>query len=155
MLFSSCETNCPIIQASDLSSTGSGLIAATFPPIDDNATVEIQDYKVVCLAQGTVRDTYRFVSLVVNYTYNGTERISQFQFECQLESWNTNVSGSVQYSRTDPPSASLETALRTDCAQCIDPRQLSSVNNTQHCSGMFVQWSNNNHRMVSGVITFQ
>lgn len=78
------------------------------------------------------------MSLVVNYTYNGTERISQFQFECQSDSWNTNVSGSVQYARTDPPNASLGTAIRTDCAQCNDPRQLSSVNNSQHCSGIHV-----------------
>lgn len=137
---SSCESNCPLIQGFDLGSTddspsAAGLIGATFSSAEN---VQIMNYKIVCLAQGTVRDAYRFVSIVVNYTYNGTERLSQFQFECQSGNWSANLSGSLLYARTDPPDASLETILRKDCVQCVDPSQLSSANNSQHCVGMLV-----------------
>ena len=131
--------DCSVIQAANLESTlsVSGLIADSLNTSQylRNTTILVLGYQIVCLAQGEERDTWRAVSLVANYTFNGTNSVGQFQFECVESNWTATVNGSTQYTRTDPPDASLETAVRLDCAYCVDPRQLPSANNSQHCLG--------------------
>lgn len=137
---SSCSTHndCSMIRASEVEF----LITASFlnqsEPNSTPATVNITEYTVVCLAQGGEQDTWRFVSLVALYTYNGTNlTTSQFQFECVESNWTATVNGVDEYIRTDTPDANISTALRTDCALCIDPRQAMAASNPHHCLGDF------------------
>ncbi len=131
---SSCtHLSCSMIRASEVDS----LVTASFTNQSTNIVTNISntDYTVVCLSQGVEIDTWRFISLVALYTYNGTNHTSQFQFECVESKWTAIVNGSDEYIRTDPPDASINTTLRTDCALCIDPQQAMSASNPQHCLG--------------------
>ena len=130
-----CNHGCSMIQSSELESL---IIIASNQTEPNNTTIRLIEYTFVCIAQGAEQDTWRFVSLVANYTNtNGTNSISQFQFECVESNWTATVNGSTEYTRTDPPDASLNTSLRRDCALCIDPQQAPLANNSHHCLGEF------------------
>ncbi len=128
---SSCIQNtCSLIRPSEVDS----LITASLPDQPDR-NINITEYTVVCLAQGTEQGSWRFISLVALYKYSGTNFTSQFQFECVGSVWTATVNGSDEYIRTATPDATINTTLRTDCALCIDPRQAIAANNSQHCLG--------------------
>ncbi len=148
---STCNHGCSITQSSELES----LIATTFnnQTEPNNITIRLIKYTFVCIAQGAEQDTWRFVSLVANFTNNGTNLISQFQFECVESNWTATVNGLTQYTRTDPPDASVNTSLRRDCALCIDPRQAPLANNSHHCLGEFYIFIIHPHGICDNVHT--
>ena len=143
---------CPLIQGSELGSfdapVAGGLVSSAYRQGDGDQSprVQIFEYNVVCLSAGTVRDTYRSVSVVVNYTCIGVSEcedtpftISQFEFGCTAEvsgaQWSPSLGGSMEGIRTTPADGSLATPLRTDCGICGSPVRFPFSNNENHCGG--------------------
>ncbi len=65
-------TNCTTLQESELGDTtavtSTGLLAEALSLSGDaGTTVQLLQYNIVCLAQGTARDTYRSLSLIAEY----------------------------------------------------------------------------------------
>lgn len=133
-------TNCPLISISDLGNittpSSDGLLAFTLgtelgvsPP-----SIQILQLNKVCVAQGTVKDTFRSVSMVVRYLResDNMEVIVQVQYNCIGGTW-----GFVNPEVTMSPTATLTTATRTDCVLCIDPALVAAivVDPDTHCSG--------------------
>ena len=135
--------DCTELQTSDLGSTTApstaGLLARTLATQSGDATPSIQvlDSNVVCLAQAPVRDSYRFVSVVVRYLRSSDNMMvtAQFEYECIGGVWDFR-SPAI----TSSPSATLSTAVKTDCFSCTDPASAPTalvVTPVEHCVGMF------------------
>ena len=140
--------NCAVFRGDDLGSLTSfesyGLVLAalTFSRhgisgVDD---VFIVDNNIVCLAQGSTRDTYRMVSAIVRYRINGgsTTFTQQFHFECSISSgtavWGFRVLGNFDNSVAGTALVgSFTTPLRTDCRICADT--VSGFSAAEHCVG--------------------
>ncbi len=154
LMFGLAIGQCPQLEAGDLGTLNTtstdGLIstALTTGQGSQRPDVQLHSFNTVCLATTRFRDTYRFTSVVANYTCSRTAhaicneaipRVSQFDFQCVdmsgAPTWITNVFGSEQFVVSDPADGNLDTPLRTDCAFCVNPLQLSSfvVDNTTHC----------------------
>ena len=144
------QDQCSLIQASELNGTG-GLIASSFliGENQDEPSIQLFEYQIVCLASGSARGTYRFTSVIANYSCNGVlcqggssgdfQFISQFEFRCVGGQWTFS---SLEVAlRTDAPDVvgSLSTSLRRDCSLCITPDaavllQAGPVDNETHCA---------------------
>ena len=146
---------CPLIQGSELgrmdTASTDGLISEAFTvqsgDNDPRPDVLLFDFSVVCLASGSTRETYRFVSVVASYLCNGgqsecngTMLLSQFEFGCvdigSGPEWRPNIQGSADNIRTTPADGTLSTTVRTDCSICVSPIRIGSANNNNHCSRM-------------------
>ena len=146
-----CQADCPRLNVSELGATDmltqGGLVGSGFAAVSGDPSlpvrVQVHDSNIVCLRNGRTRDTYSGVSVVVNYTCDGSPStctgqpvLSQFDFECVGGTWAASVSGSANNIITTPPSGSLSTTLRTDCGVCISPARsafATVTNNDQHC----------------------
>ena len=143
---------CQIFEESLLGSTSgsstTGLVRdAIAAGVGEGAIVNVQVHasNIVCLRSGRIRDMYRGVSVVVNYTCNGAPActgnptLSQFDFECVSVTgsfWGASVSGSADSIFTTPSTGSLSTTLRADCGVCLSPARpgfAGVTNNEQHC----------------------
>ena len=148
----SCQIDCPQFSGSDLGTTDTpsttGLVGAAFQAVSGDpspVSVQVHDSNIMCFRNGRTRDTYRGVSVVVNYTCTGGSRsectgnpiLSQFDFECVTgPTWAASVGGSASNIITTPPDGTLSTTLRTDCGVCISPARsgfATITNNEQHC----------------------
>ena len=151
------QVKCSLIQGGMLGRTDTasteGLISEAFvvQSGDNNAgqrpLVLLLGYNVVCLAAGSTRDTYQFVSVVANFSCSGTQSecdgntlLSQFEFGCvnggSGSEWSPSIQGSAVGIRTTPADGTLNTSTRTDCAICISPTRSNLANNTNHCLRM-------------------
>ena len=136
------QSDCPMVQESDLggvdSPSTSGLISdALRANLGDNPppiSLQVFNSTVVCIAQGSVQNKTRMVSVIARFvrTDDNMVRTLQFQWQCINGQWGTNILGTSNFVTTDPPSGTLDTPLRQDCAFCVDPSQLGS-SNPQHC----------------------
>ncbi len=126
-----------MLQDSQLGNTSllstEGLLAETLQMASGEAghpSFQILETNTVCLGQGTVRDAYRSVSVVVKYrSSGGVEEIVQVEYQCINGEWGFDTP-----SLTNNPEGNLTTALRTDCALCIAPDQSpGSVSEGEHC----------------------
>ena len=151
---------CPVITESELGSrdalNASGLIAERLGS-SDIPNVRIFDYNIVCFAVGSDRETYRVLSVVVQYQCSGAfcagtplgrqgNGTSQFEFSCSGGSWANEVEGSGNASSTftNPSNATVGTQARRDCSFCLRPDVAASgsfspaliVDNVTHCSGI-------------------
>ena len=149
----SCQSDCPPFNESDLGNTDArsraGLVVGAFQAVSGDPSlvnVQVHTSRIVCLVSGRNRDTYRGVSVVVNYTCtgahsncNGNPILSQFEFECVAgTTWSPIVSGSAANIITTPPSGNFSTTLRRDCGVCVSPMRSpfgTITNNEQHCGG--------------------
>ena len=150
--FARAQVDCPPFNVSELETTDmqpqGGLIrAAIAAGSGDQAravSVQVNNSTIVCLSSGRTRDTFRTVSVVVNYTCTGTASecsgnpiLSQFEFECVAgPRWTASVGGSASSIITTPPSGTLSTPLRIECGVCISPARSGFENitdNDQHC----------------------
>ena len=147
----SCQIDCPLFNESNLGNTDApsttGLVGGAFRAVSGDPSpvnVQVHTSRIVCLASGRTRDTYRRVSVVVNYTCTGAPSectgnpiLSQFEFECVAgPRWTASVGGSAANIITTPPNGTLSTTLRTDCGVCISPARSgfdAITNNEQHC----------------------
>lgn len=142
------QQQCPLIQASELEGA-SGLIARSFVSgeLQDEPIIQLFEYRIVCLASGSARGTYRLTSVIANYSCDGLlcpggsagNVFSQFEFECVDGQWT--FSQLEVSSRTDAPDVigSLSTDLRRDCSLCITPEAgqvvgANNVDNETHCA---------------------
>lgn len=115
-----------------------GLISAALP---SQPEVQLLNYSIVCVAQGTVRDTWRMVSGVATYLLaGGMNATVQFHFQCEDDgsAWNTTIINSTDFVLSFSPNATFDTPIRTDCALCINPEQLPEADNDQHCVCKFI-----------------
>ena len=128
------QTECPLITASELP----GLMSEALSSTQQGQTVTVQqllEHNVVCLAQGTVKNQYRMVSVIASYLLSGSSTLTenQFHFQCVSGSWSTNVLNDVGLSLSQSPlSGNLTTPLRRDCRLCID---IPGSSNDEHCVG--------------------
>ena len=155
LTFVSGQNACPLIQGNELrnsqSASMAGLIADTLvaivgqPPA--RPLVQVFGYNIVCQTTGMQRNTFRYVSVVANYTCDGiswnfcnsTPLLSQFEFGCGTgNEWVATVDGSTGGIFTEISDGDLSTPLRTDCGVCISPARnafISITNNPNHCGG--------------------
>ena len=149
--FARAQVDCPAFNVSDLGATDrltqGGLVGSAFAAVSGDtarpASLQVHNSNIVCLRSSQTRDTYRGVSVVVNYTCTGTPSectgnpiLSQFEFECVAGTWTANVGGSAANIITTPSNGSLSTTLRTDCGVCVSPARqdfATITNNDQHC----------------------
>ena len=155
LTFVSGQNDCPLLQGRELGNSQNGnmdgliadtLVAMTSQP-PARPLVQVLGYNIVCQTTGMQRDTFRFVSVVVNYTCDGspwtycdgTPLLSQFEFECGSgNAWIAGVGGSVSNIFTRISDGDLSTPLRTDCGVCISPLRSGFgliTNNSNHCGG--------------------
>ena len=108
-----------------------------------NPKIQVLDYKIVCINVFDRRDTFRSVSLVVNYTESRSmdstpqENTSQLDLRCnnKLNVWERYSNPSAnrnRYGITTPPDANFSTPLREDCGSCTG----SLYKNENHCLGI-------------------
>ena len=115
------------------------LIASSFGKTASN--VVLHSSRIVCLSSSGVRNYYRFVSIVANFTYSGgniTQTYAQFEFECVNSVWSaaSNILGPIGTARTllKPDDPAITASLRTDCAYCLSPAAgLQLLDQVHHC----------------------
>ena len=117
-------TDCSMLEDSQLGNTSAlsteGLLAAALRAQsgDANVSLQILEANTVCLGQGTVRDAYHSVSVVVRYReVNDTEQLVQVEYQCTNGEWGFGNESSA----STIPEGNVTTALRRDCSLCIEP----------------------------------
>ena len=137
---------CVELQTSDLGSTSSptdtGLLAIMLAAQSGdviNPTIQILESNNVCLAQASVRDLYRYVSVLVRYLrFSGgmapVTVTAQVEYECIAGEWGFSRP-SVDFNS----NATLTSLVRTDCNLCIGPATAPAsfvLTDIEHCFGM-------------------
>ena len=101
--------------------------------------VQILESNVVCLSQGSVKNTYSTVSVVIRYTADGIESTSQVEYECsRTDSGPVWGVGNPVVVNDSLVAATLTTPMRSDCSRCINPIAAgpsSNITGVKHCSG--------------------
>ena len=146
LIITSNGQQCSEITQGDLGTTAapstSGLISSALSLGIENAhnpLVQLFEYHVVCEVVAPTRDTYRYTSVITNFTADGVFRTTQFDFGCtERNEWDIVVAGSSDSIVTDPPDGSFDTTPRSDCGVCISPRRLSASDTETHCVREFV-----------------
>lgn len=87
----------------------------------------LQSYQYTCLAQGSIKDTYRRVSIIGTFIPNSgqSQRTEHFQLECISGIWSAVTNHGFE----TPPSDPRE---RRDCFTCVPENFLGDSN---HCFG--------------------
>ena len=137
--------DCAMLQESELGDTtalsNTGLLAdALAVQTGDASTVyQLLEFNTVCLGQGSVRDTYRSISLIVRYVdLEDTESTMQLHFQCRSATWNIVADGfGTGANAVTAAGGTLTTALRPDCFLCLDPSlaPAGQVSVEEHCLG--------------------
>ena len=130
---------CPELQIGDLGDStapsAQGLLAIALAKAagPENATLSIQvlQFNTVCLSQGSVRDRYSSVSVVMRYRRDGMEATAQAEYQCQNGEWMFPM----QFRASLNSNATLSTALRTDCFFCDSPGNTFNITPVEHCAG--------------------
>ena len=130
---------CAELQIGDLGSSiapsAQGLLAIAVAkaaePENANLSVQVLQFNTVCLSQGSVRDRYTAVSVVVRYRRDGREDTAQVEYQCRNGEWISSPELRASLS----PNATLSTALRTDCLACQPLRSTLYVTPEEHCAG--------------------
>ena len=130
--------DCSPLEGTDLGDPDSfnqtGLIWAALP--SPQPALQVLDYNIVCIAQGTERGTWRMVSGVATYMLEGGMNSTvQFHFQCESDgsAWNTTVINSTVLTFSPNFTATFDTLRRSDCALCVSPEQWPDADNDQHC----------------------
>ena len=137
--------DCAMLQESELGDTtalsSTGLLADALAIQSGDAPLMYQllEFNTVCLGQGSVRDTYRTISLIVRFRDSGgTESTMQLHFQCGSGAWNIPADGfGSSANAVTAAGGTLTTALRTDCFLCLDPSlaPAGQVSVEEHCLG--------------------
>lgn len=123
-------------------STISNLISGSFDLDFEGAEapeVTLLNSTIVCEAPGLFRGTISSFSVVALYSCisrsfgcDGTPRTEQFQFDCNEDDTFTRSIASLGEARTTNPTATLQTPLNEDCAQCSG-ENLVVPTGSDHC----------------------
>ena len=104
--------------------------------------VEVFDINVVCETIGFTRGTYRYTSVVVNYTADSVPAISQFEYECDTSNgikWSHMVLDNANGTVTTPSEANLDSPLKSNCGICLTTFRAEATFNVStddnHCGG--------------------
>ena len=116
---------------------------------DDNSTrpfVNVMSFHPVCLAFDDMKDLYRVVSVIVNYTCtdnpscpSGTA-VEQIECRCHNGVWISVVPG-PELTRSQTTEASFSTSTRENCSFCMSPELEATVglalrtDSVTHCTG--------------------
>ena len=128
--------DCQILQISDLGDTttpsSTGLLPASILRNGSPPLLQIHQLNIVCLSQGSVRDTYGSTSVVVHFFDEQRDSNSTYQVEYRCENGTWRFETLILF-----PTATLATQLRVDCAICINPMatQTFDVTEDEHCAG--------------------
>ena len=129
--------DCAMLLESGLGNTTTqvrtGLLAEALAASEVSACgVQLVEFNTVCLAQGTVRDTHRSLSLIASYRDGGgVVRTTQLHLQCVGRSWNLRT---IETAASIPTTGTLTTPLRTDCFLCDHPAQLGGQgSDAEHC----------------------
>ena len=111
------------------------------PPIP----VQVLNHTIVCEAPASQKDTYAFVSVVVEFVCSSTSvsdcdstmRITrQYQFECGTgNTWEATVLNNPTFVQTIMPTANLNTPLSDRCSLCVSNIQNTNSDPVTHCIG--------------------
>ena len=135
--------------------TDSDLAAVISYIITNSPTIDVMRFQPVCLAHSRQRGRYRYVSVVVEYTCNGSSNcpnsspaVEQFESECVSGSWsNIAAAHSPAHARTKNPTANFSTTTRNDCTFCYSQVLISEAtfaltsDSFTHCVGEFISRS--------------
>lgn len=106
------QDDCPPLTLADLgsnvTSTTMGLIS---PALDGGPPVRIIDFNIVCLAQGTRRNTFSTASVLVQYSMDQPAETDLFFLTCRNGNWSST---GAFFS----PTATLSTPTNTSCFRC-------------------------------------
>ena len=141
---------CPPITVADIGSTTElttdGNVARSLINVGEGARdpvpVRVIDYRVLCDASGSRRDTSSSVSVLVKFQcmFNGgtgtlldcngnTNITRQYQFRCSdSNQWET-----ASFPQTLSPSATFQTEPNNRCRSCFDPSIDPAVDADTHC----------------------
>ena len=142
---------CAELQIGDLGSStapsAQGLLAtalARAEPGNTNPSVQVFQFNTVCLSQGSVKDRYTSVSVVVRYRKDGMEDTAQVEYFCQNGEWIFPM----QFSASLNPNVTLSTSLRTDCLTCQPQETTFNVTPEEHCAGTYVEDDSKSRRVL-------
>ena len=134
------QSDCPMLTGGDLGSTNAasdrGLLAGTLAAVSANASIQLQilEYNIVCLSQGTMRSKFQYVSVVVRFfrLSDGMDATVQVEYECYNGVWRSR-------GLTLNPLATLSTSVTTTCTLCLGPEAPRAVifSPVEHCVGKF------------------
>ena len=85
-----------------------------------------------CQAQGTTMGTYQELSVIMEYTISGTDRVGQFEMICQVspDGWNRRSNSLTQLSSGSGVTYDGSIGLWTNCSSCIN-----TAGNDNNCVG--------------------
>lgn len=141
LALTSAQNDCSMLEPSQLGNTtevsDSGFVASALGATGDGTpSVQIVASNTVCLGQGTLRGSYRSISLIVRIRRSdNTEENVQLHLQCENGQWSTNNFGFIAQSISNNPAGNLSTALRTDCIACVSPVIAKEVSSEEHCLG--------------------
>ena len=139
------ELDCAFPTNSDIQSIMGAAIRSADSPADPTITL-IGDFHTVCLAFSRQKDRYRAISVLVQYTCDGSSNCpsgtvtEQFEAQCNSNNeWTNRVLGSTVFTRTPSSLATTSTQRREDCSFCASPAKANDVGITTdavtHCVG--------------------
>ena len=141
-----------------------GLVALVITPTGEGGNlvdVRILNMTIVCEAQHSMQNRYRYTSVVVSFNCLTTDarvpecndssvvNTEQFDFGCVSGAWSPNILTVSTAARTTNPTATLSTGLETNCIVCINPNNFeagflpSPVDSVTHCVGKWYMVESN------------
>ena len=110
----SAAQGCPLPNNTEIETAMRGLPTAGDGSQALNPTIT-GSIQYVCLAQGNMINTYRFLSVIATYTPSPgvSTRTNIFQLICSNGVWTADTSG-----QPEAPDPSVRNVTRTDCVQC-------------------------------------
>ena len=118
------QSSCPLPSAADIERELDPLLDVADGVANYNPNVS--SYQFTCLAQGSIRDTYRRVSIIATFAPNNgvAQQTQHFQLECSSGTWSARTNDGF----STPPSNPM---LRRDCFTCLP----DSIGDSNHCLG--------------------
>ena len=119
------QSSCPLPSVADIERELDSLLDIADGQANYNPNVS--SHQFTCLAQGSIKDTYRRVSIIATFIRNSgqSQQTQHFQLDCSSGTWSAiNNDGFGT-----PPSNPIK---RRDCFTCV-PENLGGDSN--HCSG--------------------
>ena len=115
----SVAQDCPLPTIAELESTNVlvNLLINSHGGQSYSPNVTEGSVQYVCLAQGSIINTYQEISLIATFTPNPgeAEQTSIFDIRCSSGSWS-GVTGNLD---TPPPNSVVGVPPRTDCYRCL------------------------------------
>ena len=112
----SVAQDCPLPTKTDIESALPPLLINSQGGQSYSPNVTEGSVQYVCLAQGSMINTYEYVALIATFTPNPgqLEQTKIFTMQCSSGTW----SGSTNDGLNDPPNSVVGVPPRTDCYQC-------------------------------------